>query len=444
MRSVLTPLLLILLCTCARAQELPPIVAYETETYAAGSQSWMLSQDENGYLYAANNEGLLEFNGQQWTLHPAPGETIIRSVRAHGDRIYTGTYMDFGYWSRTATGSLAYRSLTGPMRDRILNDEQFWNIIAHEEYVVFQSLQQLFLYDPENGDVRRITPPGGIGKLFSNRRGLFFTSAENGLYRLTGGEMAAVFGTDGPDSPVAHLWVEDGRLLLQTISSGCYALDDGRLIRQNRHAFLDGKRIYSAVSRRGGGLVFGTISHGLYIVDPKGKLRYQLDQTDGLTNNTILSLFEDDRNNLWAGTDNGISYVNLSSPFRKFTDNSGRLGTVHNSVVLDGRLYLGSNQGLFVKRFRSDEPLQLIDGTRGQVWSLFVYDGTLFAGHDRGTFVVTGERAQRLDGTSGTWTFSPLPDRPDLLLQGHYSGGSTLQNTQTGIMALQEQIGAVG
>ncbi|MEM9525977.1 MAG: hypothetical protein AAGA31_05160, partial [Bacteroidota bacterium] len=50
------------------AQELPPIVAYEPDDYHAGNQNWMLSQDGQNYLYAANNQGLLEFNGQQWRL----------------------------------------------------------------------------------------------------------------------------------------------------------------------------------------------------------------------------------------------------------------------------------------------------------------------------------------------------------------------------------------
>jgi hypothetical protein len=45
------------------SQELPPIVKYGSSTYDAGNQNWMISQDKNHYVYFANNEGLLEFNG---------------------------------------------------------------------------------------------------------------------------------------------------------------------------------------------------------------------------------------------------------------------------------------------------------------------------------------------------------------------------------------------
>jgi hypothetical protein len=39
-------------------------------TYGAGNQNWMISQDEN-YVFFANNEGLLEYNGSNWELYPS-------------------------------------------------------------------------------------------------------------------------------------------------------------------------------------------------------------------------------------------------------------------------------------------------------------------------------------------------------------------------------------
>jgi hypothetical protein len=60
--------------------------------------------DDPGYFYIfANNDGLLEFNGSSWKLYPSPNETIIRSVKAVGERIYTDSYMEFGYWERKKT-----------------------------------------------------------------------------------------------------------------------------------------------------------------------------------------------------------------------------------------------------------------------------------------------------------------------------------------------------
>lgn len=408
-------------------QELPPIMTYETDDYHAGSQNWMISQDERGFLYVANKQGLLEYNGNQWQLYPSPNETVIRTVYADDGRVYSGSYMSFGYWERDSLGTLHYQQISQAVQDQLIPDEHFWNIIPFDGYLVFQSLQQLFLYQPASGKIEVIRPENGIAKLFATTAGLFFTDHTAHLFKLAAGKMTPVLPASTSPMPIVLVWEEGPRLLLQTATNGCYALEGGRLIPLERHAFLKGKRIYSAVKRSNGGFAFGTISSGVYVVDPAGKLRYHLEQIDGLTNNTVLSLYEDAQHNIWAGTDNGISYLNLSSPFRKLTLKSGRLGRVYASMLHQGKLYLGSNQGLFVKAVGSQEALRLIPGTRGQVWALYEHEGQLFCGHNAGTFLVQNERVRPISTSYGTWGFSPIPGRPDLLLQGTYEGLQVLE-----------------
>ena len=89
-------------------QELPPILNYIPKEYGAGNQNWMISQDKNQFIYFANNEGLLEFNGSSWSLYPSPNETILRSVKVINNLIYTGCYMEFGFWKRQSNGQLKY------------------------------------------------------------------------------------------------------------------------------------------------------------------------------------------------------------------------------------------------------------------------------------------------------------------------------------------------
>ena len=104
-------LLLLLLFTLPHlrtaAQVLPPVVNYPPDTYRAGPQNWGMAQDENGFLFVANNDGLLEFDGARWRFYPSPNESILRGVAAIGERVYTGGYREFGYWERTARGRLA-------------------------------------------------------------------------------------------------------------------------------------------------------------------------------------------------------------------------------------------------------------------------------------------------------------------------------------------------
>jgi hypothetical protein len=103
----------------------------------------------------------------------------------------------------------------------------------------------------------------------------------------------------------------------------------------------------------------------------------------------------------------GSTALTFSLPIKKYVDDTGKLGTVYSSKLYDGRLYIGTNQGLFYKEYKGNGEFKFIDGTKGQVWSLFEYDGTLFCGHDSGTFII--EKASvKIYSKSGTWKFESV------------------------------------
>ena len=157
-------------------------------------------------------------------------------------------------------------------------------------------------------------------------------------------------------------------------------------------------------------------------------MKYDLNFENGLSNNTVLSVYEDQQNNLWLGLDIGISFINLSTQFTVYNDTKGTIGTVYSSLVYDDYLFLGTNQGLFYKHRESDENFMFVEGTNGQVWSLKEIDGLLFCGHDSGTFVIkNNEIQQTISDLPGTWDFKILENNPSVILQGNYSGLSILE-----------------
>lgn len=430
MRLLVITIFLILFSRPVVAQELPPVLSFEANTYRGGNQNWMLGQDKRAFIYAANNDGLLEYDGSRWLLHPSPNESILRSVLAVGERVYTGSYREFGYWKRDQYGTLRYQSLSGEVMTQMVPDEQFWNIRTFEGLVIFQSLHQFFLYDPDSEAVSQVYEEHGVTRSFQLAGELYFTDNHQQLKRLLNGR--AVLVAEGGIGSIIHLWQRGEDILAQTATGGAYRLEGETFVRAEVHPFLLGKRVYSAISLADGGHAFGTIAHGIYLVGPDGELTYHLDQLKGLTNNTILSLYEDVDRNLWAGTDNGISCINRYSPFRKFTDHTGVLGTIHASAWHEDRLYLGTNHGLFVREAEGAGSFQLLPGTEGQVWSLYRHEGTLLMGHDGGTFLVAGNRVTALSRDRGSWGFQPVPGRKDLLLQGDYEGIAVLERVGEG------------
>ncbi|MFT7164566.1 MAG: AraC family chitin signaling transcriptional activator, partial [Flavobacterium sp.] len=160
---------LFLICSFGFSQELPPIVKYAPSTYGAGNQNWMISQDDSHNLFFANNEGLLEFNGSNWELYPSPNETILRSVKVIGNKVYTGGYREFGYWIRQGNGKLKYASLSKTIIKDVVDDEEFWNILNYDQWVIFQSLDRIYIYDTKTGHFKIIAPKSKIIKSFSTK-----------------------------------------------------------------------------------------------------------------------------------------------------------------------------------------------------------------------------------------------------------------------------------
>lgn len=411
-------------------QELPPIVKYTQNIYDAGSQNWMASQDKNNFLFFANNEGLLEFNGSLWTLYPSPNETIMRSVKVVGDKIYTGCYMEFGYWTRQPNNQLKYSSLSSKIKNNIIDDEQIWNILNYDQWIIFQSLDQIYIFDTKKDTFSIIKPKNQILKSFQSDNALYFQVANEGLFEIENGRSKLV--SKDPlvieNKIVAVFNIEDG-ILLETQMSGFFKFSNNKFVPY--FSDIDTKilnsSVYSCKQLSDQGFAIGTVSNGIIIISASGKIKYHITQNNGISNNTVLSIFEDIDKNLWIGLDNGINCLNLQSPIRSYFDITGFLGTVYTSLLHDGKLFIGTNQGLFYKKYDSTDPFRLVSGTKGQVWSIFEYDGTLFCGHDSGTFIIEKDIAKAIYSSSGTWKFEAVPGHKNLLLQGNYSGISVLE-----------------
>ncbi len=410
------------------AQELPPIYNYRSEVYHGGNQNWSISQSDNKFIYVANNEGLLEFNGSDWELYSSPNKTILRSVHVNEGIIYTGSYMDFGYWKRDLFGRLQYTSLGHPIFSEMVEDEQFWKIKSSEQWVLFQSLNRIYIYDTLKKTINFIDT-SGIVTMFETENSIYFQEVNKGIFKISNGESEKVELLDSlKENRIINVFEDESELIILTEIEGFFRVIDGQLVKWTTKldTILDGENIYSAIRLRDESYAIGTISKGLLHVSALGTVLLELNQGNGLNNNTILSLFEDVDENVWVGLDNGITLINFKSPLSIFNDDEGNIGAVYDTQEFKGRLYLGTNHGLFYKTIDSKDSFKFVPGTSGQVWDLFVHDNTLFCGHNSGTFVVTEKSAKLISDIPGTWNIQAIPGKEELL-QGNYAGISVLK-----------------
>ena len=412
------------------SQELPPVINFDPVEYDGGNQNWMITQGPQRYIYIANSSGLLEYNGADWHLYPVPNKTIVRSVEAVGSRIFTGAYMEVGFWQRNQAGVLEYTSLLPRFPRAVHDGEQFWHIEHVDNTVVFQSFEGLYLYDIPTNRLRVLeVPSGSISNLFRSQQEIYFQVSQQGLFKVEKGAAKNLIPFSALGNREVVQVIGEGENTRIITRSAEFFSWNGRVLKPyNEHLSreLEDISLFSALELTDGSLLLGSVENGLYHINANGKMLHHLNQENGLQNNTILTLYLDDKQNAWAGLDNGISVLNLNSPFRLFQDNVGRIGTVYASLAQGNYLYLGTNQGLYFRR-KGENRYHFVDGTNGQVWSLQHHNGTIFIGHNNGTFVVEGETARKISARLGTWTVKPLPGMENWFLQGHYNGISLLQ-----------------
>jgi DNA-binding CsgD family transcriptional regulator len=443
MRCFYFSILLSLFCASDfLGQELPPIANYTPLEYGAENQNWGISQTVQKNIYVANNGGLLEFNGAEWKLYGSPNGSTIRSVKAINEIIYTGCYSEFGFWKKNSFGDLSYTSLSSELDIELLEDEEFWNIMEFDEWVLFQSLERIYIYNSADRSVKFLDSSSTKAHMFAFEGAVYYHSVSNGLFKIENG--ASVLVSDAAvvkDNVVLGIFNIDEKAVLVTDKAAFYFLNNGNLSRWNipfdRES--DNVNVYSGKQLWDGSIVLGTISNGIYHIDRSGAVIRRINQEKGLNNNTVLDIFQDEEQNLWLALDNGISVLNLNSPFNEYIDKNGKIGVVYASVSHEGNLYLGTNQGLFSKKLNSNEDFNLVDDTEGQVWLLKIIDGTLLCGHNNGTYKIQEGKAKLISDFPGTWDVKPIPNQKNLFLQGNYNGLSVLTN-ENGIWQLQNVI----
>ncbi len=430
MKKKITSFLLLLFFLNCYSQELPPINYYSPNSYKAENQNWSISQAINKDIYIANNSGLLQFNGARWKSYPSPNGTILRSVKVIKGKIYSGSYMDFGYWKKNNLGTLNYTSLSKKLNIKLLEDEQFWNIIGLDEWILFQSLNRIYILNSKDNSIQIIESNSTITKMYSVDGVIYFQKINDGIYKIVGGKSILVTNDEYLiNTIVVNIFINEDSLLLETQDNGFFKLNDGVISAWSISAnkLLSQVIVYSSIRLTDGSFILGTISDGIIYLNPEGDLVYHINQNNGLGNNTVLSIFEDVDKNIWLGLDKGINSIEMNSAFKVFHDDEGELGTIYAMETYDNHLYLGTNQGLFFKGINSQLDFKLIEGTQGQVWCLVNLNNELFCGHNNGTFLIKNNQALKISNIEGTWNIKPINGREDLVLQGNYNGLNILE-----------------
>jgi ligand-binding sensor domain-containing protein/DNA-binding CsgD family transcriptional regulator len=382
----------------------------------------MVAQANNGWLYFANSAGLLEFDGVYWKTYSVNNQ-IVRSLKIVDDRIYVGGTSEFGYFERDEIGSFVYHSISQTLPNWW---GQVWNIFQAKNTIYFLDDTNINVYTSDS-KVKTIPTNMKIDCSAMIQDRLYLGSTE-GLFLYDGDTLTkvAINSNELVGQKIVGINSYKDRILVTTSKSGLYFIENQKCEKVYSIAtrFIEQNQLFCSVVS-GSKVVLGSVRNGAFIFDLENPTYYNaFNLSNGLKNNTILSLLFDKDENLWLGLDKGLGYVELKSSVRPLFSVNSPIGTGYCSITYNNELYLGTNQGLY--KLDASGNYQMITNSDGQVWSLSIIQGSLFSCGDNGILVITPQQTYQID-IGGAWEAHLLSANPDRILVGTYTGLKGLQ-----------------
>lgn len=217
-----------------------------------------------------------------------------------------------------------------------------------------------------NSATRQFTPFTGIPSLDSNTHSIYYDAKTSDIwigtrfkglfrYNLQSHKTTQYYHTKGLTSEGIFYITRDkkGRLWVATMEGLRYYDDKTDTFCALGHDLLDRTFIYSLFVDRHNQLWASTVACGVYCISNNKITSYSKDNGCGLTDNYVISTFEDSKGRLWIGTNNnGLFWLDAKS------------GKVHQagtwiprqctvcSMIEDkmGCLWIGTDQGLYSHR----------------------------------------------------------------------------------------------
>ena len=388
---------------------LPFLRNFSAKEYDFHPQNWAIVQDTRGIMFIANTAGLLEYDGVSWRRHKLFKNLTITSLAIdHQGILFLGGRGEFGYLQPDSSGSLKYVSLTSFLPDNV-RFKTVWEICAASQGVYFRSSSAIFRW---NGTAIKVWSTNtSFGYLAAVRDTVFVLEKGVGLQTIKDDSLNLIPGGERFSKTTMYVILpfdKKSNVFLGTRTDGIYVYDGRKIERFKTEAdkFFGKNRLYHGIRLSGPETrwALATTRGGLVVLDREGKIRRQLNKRRGLPDNKIHFVFEDRQGALWLSLNNGISRIELSSPFTIFDQRQGIEGTPHTITRHEGTLFVGTNRGLFrlskadgIPAARSQQNLmpqtfKPVAGISEQIWSLHPTNGLLLIGAARGIYGVAGNK----------------------------------------------------
>src|SRR5271165_5134640 len=347
---------------------------------------YAITQTPDGYLWFGTEFGLVRFDGVRSTPWQPPAgqhlpDNAITSLLVTGNgTLWIGTSVGLVTWSG---GKLNRRPELG--------DEFVASLFEDREATVWVGslANSGRLCALRSGGAQCYGEDGAFGRavwaLYEDSSGSLWAGAESGLWRMKPGPPRRYAK---PAELIGLSKADNGRLLIAAHGAGLMQLVGDNLesypIRSasNSNRLLSDRDLDSnrLLRDRDGGLWIGTVERGLIHVRNDGRTDV-FTQSDGLSGNVVLSLFEDREGNVWVATTGGLDRFR-ELPVATISVKQGLSSDAAQAVLAatDGSIWIGAHEGLtrwkngqttiFGKAsgLPDDAAQSLFQDDRGRIW----------------------------------------------------------------------------
>lgn len=350
-----------LLCSQSVAPEgFPFVQTYRRGDFVGSARTWGIFRADDGLLYFGNTRyGIQESDGLFWRNLRLERNAAALSFAQHPNgKIFVGGQTDFGFLKRDSLQRRVYQSLSYLLPDSVSTILDVENTIVLNGNVEFISPTIWYTYSETTQKISWKRNEIPIQSVTKWQEFIISLHTDGSIY-LSTDEKRFTQKISTPTNNTHFLHSNGKRLFLLDKDYIVWELkSDYKWVKV---AHLDGifsktkVTIHDLLWTDSGYLLIGT-SNGLYTFDQNGNYLYTMYASDGLADNTVIKLFQDDDWNVWMTSLYGVSVLEYGRGMREFLPSQGLPEQTGISQEFNGTLYLGGYKGLYVwenGRFRS-------------------------------------------------------------------------------------------
>lgn len=411
-----------------------PVTNYSHEENPGHHQNWFITQDQNGFIYTGNGNGVLQFDGVSWQLISSPGLQAVRTVVVDKHNVkWVGADRELGYLSADSLGFMRYTSLKDKIPSSTPLTANIWQIFPEEDRVLF--VTDNAIYSWQDNKFKVIPHPGPIYREYQINGVVYFKIGGKGMYRVIGDSLKMIpNGEFFKDLRiVVAIPYDNESVLFVSRQNGLFVYNEEKVtaLESDLNEFFDQQGIYAGKQLSDTTYALATLRGGVLIINKKGQRLKQITANEGILNDQVHGLVVDNHNTLWMALQTGVSQVEPFAPYSMLGRKHGLEGTVSAFARHDRKLYVGTYSGLFVLEAGSEytsASFKKIEGIDNGCFSLLSVGDHLLAATANGVFSIKNGKLHQINKLTGARVlYNSKRDRNRIYI-GHMHGLSTIYN----------------